>query len=329
MRGDASPAAAHRPEMSLTARLAALAEGREVITYASQLAAAKRERRRLATGYFSCGFIASLALGCVAMLPVVLAHPGVRTAHSQAAVAATNVDRASVPLWPAHGTVAPEAEISSFELPIRRSEGTSAAFPVEITGAGAARESMTVVLRDLPESTYLSKGQRQNANTWVLRPADLNNLRMSFYEGTPDAFDVTIEVAAANGDPAARSIARVRLLDTPARPEPPVAAVDTLPAARAPQQTVDAAIAPRRQDTPAKPRPREATPQQKTAQKPQPVQAPRQVRVEELRIVRSTHPEGMSALGMATRELDADDRQLWWRMPPSSWPGFSDLPGGN
>jgi hypothetical protein len=328
MRGDASPAAAHRPEMSLTARLAALAEGREVITYASQLAAAKRERRRIVTRYFSCGFVASLGLGCMAMLPVVFAHPGVRVARSQPVVVAANVDRASVPLWPAHGAVAPEAEISSFELPIRHSERTSAAFPVEVTGGGAARESMTVVLRDMPESTYLSKGQRQNANTWVLRPADLDNLRLSISEGTPDAFDVTIEVAVAGGDPAARSIARVRLLDAPARAEPLVAAVDTLPAARAPQQTVDAAIAPRREATSAKPRPLETAPQQKTAQKPQSVQAPKPVRIEELRVVRSTRPEGMSALGMATRELD-DDRQLWWRMPPSSWAGFSDLPGGN
>jgi hypothetical protein len=37
----------------------------------------------------------------------------------------------------------------------------------------------------------------------------------------------------------------------------------------------------------------------------------------------------MSALGMATRDIEADDRQLWWRMPPSSWAGFVDLPGGN
>jgi hypothetical protein len=147
------------------------------------------------------------------MLPTVLAHPGVRTARSQDVMVAvaSKVERASVPLWPAHGAVAPEAEISSFELPIRRSEGINAAFPVEITGAGAARESMTVVLRDMPESTWLSKGQRQDATTWLLRPADLNNLRMSVYEGTPDAFDVTIEVTTASGDPAARSI----------RPRPP------------------------------------------------------------------------------------------------------------
>lgn len=328
MRGHASPAAAYHPYKSLMARLAALDGGRDVA--GEQLAAAQRERRRVATQYFTCGFVASLALGCVAILPVVLAHPGVRAARGQGVAVATNVDRASVSLWPAHGTVAPEAEISSFELPIRRSERTSAAFPVEITGAGAARESMTVVLRDLPESTYLSKGQRQDANTWVLRPADLGNLRMSFYAGTPEAFDVTIEVTSANGDPAARSIARVRLLDTPAQPEPSVAAVVDALSVHAPQQTVDAKIAPRREELTAKPRPPETAPQQKASQKPQLVQAPRPVRIEELRVVpRATRPEGMSALGMATREIDADDRQLWWRLPSSSWAGFSDLPGGN
>ncbi|MET0192123.1 MAG: hypothetical protein ABW200_01990 [Hyphomicrobiaceae bacterium] len=326
MRGDASPAAAYHPYNSLMGRLAALGEGRDVA--GERLAAAQRERRRLSTKYFSCGFVASLAIGCVGMLPAVLAHPGVRLARSQPVEVAANISRASVPLWPAHGTVAPEAEISSFELPIRRSERTNAAFPVEITGGGAARDGMTVVLRDMPESTYLSKGQRQDGSTWLLRPADLNNLRLSIYEGTPDVFDVTIEVTSATGDPAARSIARVRLLDTPALPEPPVATVDA-PSARAPQKTVDAAIAPRREE-PAKPRPLETAPQQKAAQKPQLVQAPRPaVRIEELRVVPRTRPEGMSTLGMATREIEADDRQLWWRAPASSWAGFSDLPGGN
>jgi len=325
MRGDASPAKAYHPYKSLMARLTALAQGRDVA------AEARRERRRLATKYFSIGFVASLGLGCLAMLPTVLAHPGVRTARSQDVMVAvaSKVEPASVPLWPAHGAVAPEAEISSFELPIRRSEGINAAFPVEITGAGAARESMTVVLRDMPESTWLSKGQRQDATTWLLRPADLNNLRMSVYEGTPDAFDVTIEVTTASGDSAARSIARVRLLDTPAQPEPSVATADT-EWMHAPQQTVDATVAPRSGDASAKLRPRDTAPQQKAAQKPLLVQAPRPVRVEELRVVpRTTRPEGMSALGMATREPGQDDRQMWWGVPSSSWAGFADLPGGN
>jgi len=327
MRGDASPAAAYRPEMGLMARLTALAEGREVRTVATQAVAAKRERRRLVARYFSCGFVASMGLGCVAMLPVVLAHPGVRLARSSPAVVmASNVDRGSVPLWPAHGSVAPEAEISSFELAIRHNERTNAAFPVEITGGGPARQSMTVVLRDLPEAAYLSKGQRQNANTWVLRPADLTDLRLSIHDGAPQAFDVTIEVATADGDPAARSIARVRVLDAPAQPEPTIAVTETL----APLWTVETAIAARREGAPAKPRPGEAA-QHKTVQKPQLVQAPKPaVRVEELRVVpRTARPEGMSTLGMATRESEGDDRQMWWRAPPSSWAGLVDLPGGN
>jgi hypothetical protein len=163
----------------------------------------------------------------------------------------------------------------------------------------------------------------------VLRPADLSNLRMAFYEGTPEAFDVTIEVTSATGDPAARSIARVRLLSAPALPEPLATAVEAL-SVHAPQQAVDAPIAPQRELLPAKPRPLDTAPQQKAAPKPQLVQAPRPaVRIEELRVVPRPRPEGMSTLGMATREVEADDRQLWWRAPASSWAGFSDLPGGN
>jgi hypothetical protein len=311
------------------ARLAALGEGRDVAAYTERATAAQRERRRIATKYFSCGFIASLALGVLAILPAVLAHPGVRGARAQGIAVATKFDSASMLLWPAHGAIAPDAEIGSFELPIRHSERTSAVFPVEIVGGGAARDSLTVALRDVPESTYLSKGQRRDANTWLLRPADLNNLRLSIYEGTPQAFDVTIEVATAGGDPVARSVARVRLLDPPAPPEPPVAAVDTL-AVHSPLEAVEAAmVAPRREEVPAKPRPLGTAPQQKAAQKPQLVQAPRPVRIEELRVVpRTARPEGMTSLGMATREMDTDDRQLWWRMP-SSWAGSVDLPGGN
>jgi hypothetical protein len=311
------------------ARLAALAEGRDVAAYTERAAATRRERRRVATKYFSCGFIASLAIGVLAILPAVLAHPGVRGARSQGVAVATNVDSASMLLWPAHGAIAPDAEIGSFELPIRRSERTNAAFPVEVIGGGAARDGLTVVLRDMPESTYLSKGQRRDANTWLLRPADLHNLRLSIYEGAPEAFDVTIEVATAGGDAVARSVARVRLLDPPAPPEPSIAALDTL-AVHSPLQTAEAAITPRREEAPAKPRPLETAPQQKAAKKPQLVQAPRPVRIEELRVVpRTVRPEGMTSLGMATRDLEADERQLWWRMPASSWAGFVDLPGGN
>jgi hypothetical protein len=101
-------------------------------------------------------------------------------------------------------------------LPIRRSDRANAAFPLQITGARPT-DITSVVLHDLPEQAWLSKGRRQDEHTWVLRPTDLGSLRLSMGEGTPDAFDLTIEVAAAGGNPAGLSVARVRLLDAPAQ----------------------------------------------------------------------------------------------------------------
>jgi len=152
MRG-ASPAGTGHPYTSLMARLAALpkdaaaggAEGRD----AHRAAAA--HRRRMATTYFSYGLFASLVFGCAATLPLLFAHPG--APRNQGALAVTGTKLASVPLWPAHGAVAPDAEISSFELPIRRSDRANAAFPLQITGARPA-DITSVVLHDLPEQAW-------------------------------------------------------------------------------------------------------------------------------------------------------------------------------
>lgn len=328
MRGEASPAGSISPYNGLVARLAAVPEHAPASSVdgvgAQELAAA--DRRRIFTTYFGCGVVASVVLGCAMLLPLLYAHPGTR--RSQAAVEATS---ASLPLWQASSAALLDVEVNSFDLPIRRSERASAPFSLEITGAEQA-DAMRVVLRDVPEAASLSNGRRQDEHTWLLRPADLDNLRLSMREDTPDAFNVTIEVAAATGNAAARSIARVRLLDAPAEPESPAAVPDRL-SLRTIGEAADARLAPQSTQSPAKARPAEAAPQQKSPPKPQIVQVPKpQLQVaEEVRPTSrpTTRLEGMSALGMASREPDQDVRQLWWRMPAPSWAGFTDLPGGN
>ena len=330
MRGEASPAGNISSYNGLMARLAAVPADAPASAVtgmggeAQELAAVYH--RRIITTYFGCGFVASVLLGCAMLLPLLYAHPGTRRGQ-----AAAEANVASLPLWQASSTALLDVEVNSFDLPIRRSERASAPFPLEITGAAPA-DAMRVVLRDVPEAASLSSGERQDEHTWLLRPADLDNLRLSMREGAPDAFNVTIEVAAATGDAAARSIARVRLLDAPARPELPATATDRL-SLRTTGEAADARLAPQSTQMPAKARPAEAAPQQKTAPKPLIVQVPKpQLQVaEEVRSTPrpATRPEGMSALGMASREPDQDARQLWWRMPAPSWAGFTDLPGGN
>ena len=331
MRGEASPAGNISLYNGLMARLAVVPEHAPASAVtgveAQELAAAYR--RRIITTYFGCGVVASVVLGCAMLLPLLYAHPGTR--RSQAVVEATGANVASLPLWQASSAALLDVEVNSFDLPIRRSERANAPFSLEITGAEPA-DAMRVVLRDVPEAASLSSGERQDEHTWLLRPADLDNLRLSMREGAPDAFNVTIEVAAATGDAAARSIARVRLLDAPARPEPP-AAVPERPSLRTTGEAADARLAPQSTQVPARARPAEAAPQQKSAPKPLIVQVPKpQLQVaEEVRPTPrpATRPEGMSALGMASREPEIDVRQLWWRLPAPSWAGFTDLPGGN
>ena len=94
-------------------------------------------RRRIITTYFGCGVVASVVLGCAMLLPLLYAHPGTR--RSQAVAVATSAEhRLGTAVA---GLTAPsllDVEVNSFELPIRRSERASAAFPLEITGGGPA-----------------------------------------------------------------------------------------------------------------------------------------------------------------------------------------------
>ena len=66
-----------------------------------------------------------------------------------------------------------EAPVS--EMTLRRSNGGTALFPLRVTGAGGT-DSVRVMLRDLPETVWLSNGVRQDEHTWGLRLADLEDL---------------------------------------------------------------------------------------------------------------------------------------------------------
>ena len=71
---------------------------------------------------------------------------------------------------------------------------------------------MEVVLRDVPAAARLSRGERRDESTWKVRAADLEDLHLTLNDGTPDAFDVRIDVLAPAGMAAASSVARVRLV---------------------------------------------------------------------------------------------------------------------
>lgn len=259
--------------------------------------------KRLVSIYFALGAAVGGALGCAALLVLLASQAGF--AHTHAALPhAPAVD-------PGERSAAP------IELTVRGSERASMPFPLLVTGAEDAQK-LRVTLRDLPEAAWLSSGERQDEHTWALRVADLDNLRLSLREGTPDAFDVNIEVASDVGAKVAATRAHVRLLDVAPQPSslPQQAVLADIPMGarpvalrRAPEAVTTSAVAPV-----ARPKP---TLQAKAAASvpiADPANEPKPAR-----------REGANALGgpMAA-EPAVDDRKVWWKMPAPAWSPFAE-----
>src|SRR5689334_17603626 len=115
MRGEASPAGNISSYNGLMARLAAVPANAPasavdgIGSEAQELAAVYR--RRIITTYFGCGFVASVALGCAMLLPLLYAHPGAQ--RSQAVVEAAGADLGSWPLWQASSAALLDVEVNA------------------------------------------------------------------------------------------------------------------------------------------------------------------------------------------------------------------------
>jgi hypothetical protein len=210
---------------------------------------------------------------------------------------------------------------------VRSDQPTS--FPLLVSGlegVGNAR----VVLRNLPEALWFSRGERRDEHTWDLAGADLDALAVTLRPGTPPAFMVDIEVVDANAAPLAQTLALVRLIDPPgeashARSAPlPAQALAAAPAG-GPVKAAKADVAARhRRATAAAPQP--AREVRARAGLPAPDQ-PRPLAEDpgrRLALAASPPPRpvGMSALGGVARE-PAEGRWLWWRLPAMGSPSLS------
>lgn len=324
MRGLASDAGNAIVSRSLVQRLASL-EGGPVAPRAAKAAIAQdlaeRSRRDVTRAYFGLGFAASGVLGCMALLPLLFTYPA-QTRH------------AVRPLDPVHvaRTAGSGSAVTALELPVHRSERDSAPFPLRVIGADAA-EAIKVTLRDVPVSALLSSGERQDEHTWSLQLSDLEDLRLTLGDGTPDAFDMKIEVASSVGARVARSVARVRLLD-----EPPSVTTGSIDQATPPRPQL---AAERSVDTPFRtetvPATRVAQVQQRPVARPAAGQQPQDARSKPILAeasipppagqVRPSRPEGMSNLGALPREPAPEGRQVWWKMPPPAWSPFAPASG--
>lgn len=163
-------------------------------------------RRLVGTPLLATVVVSGVA-GCVVLLLLPFASPEWKAALRPSAIAALLTASPPATERARHAEKPP-----SFDMTIRRGERGRAPFPLRLVGAEEA-DNVTILLRGLPAGAALSNGKRRDGHTWVLRLADLKDLHVILGKGTPDAFDVTVEVTSKAGAPLAKSIARVRLVD--------------------------------------------------------------------------------------------------------------------
>jgi hypothetical protein len=289
-----------------------------------------RTRPRSAQTYFGVGLVASGLFGCVAILLLPAAspeqaHEGAVAATSREAPARSWSDPVSAPRETAARAAATAPAGPPLDVPIARSGRGAAPFPLQVTGVGDAQNAR-VIFRNVPKTAQLSTGQRQDEHTWALRLADLDGLQLSLGEGTPDIFDITIEVASASGVQALRTVARVRLIGQPGAPaagpkrSPPTSIEDILR-----QSKADAAAPPARVvDAPFRTQVKVTTPPPRFAVAPAaPSVEASGLSPEAERKASPPRPEGLSALGGPVHRPEAaENRQMWWKMPAPGWTPF-------
>jgi hypothetical protein len=251
---------------------------------------------------------------------------------------------APVPAPPPRESVARPAAVEPLGPPppltmnlTKSGRGTSP-FPLQVSNIPDA-DTARVILSDMPKTARLTSGERRDDTTWSLKIAELPDLQVSLGEGTPEIFDITIEVASATGAQIIKTGARVRLKPADVAPGAPrrlPASIEDL--LRESKATIPSLSAPGPVETPpfhttVTEAPAEASPAAPPlTQAPSDLNAPN--RAAELE--RKLPFEGLSSLGGPVNKPDAaaqtesqtDNRQLWWKLPaPSPTPAWA--PFGN
>jgi hypothetical protein len=256
---------------------------------------------------FAVGLLASLVLGVAAFGLIVTTRLTGEVDQAPAAAVAANA-------W------AQRAQPVALDLPILKSD-QPAAFPLLVTGLDDVGEAR-IVLQDLPEAVWFSRGQRRDEHTWYLARADLDDLSVTLRPGTPPAFRVGIDVIDANAAILTQTSAAVRLV------EPLAATADVaspLLSMAAKSQRREHWVAPSdvagltwstptvtRESAGRETRPRVAA---RVADRPLPAVSDAAREGVSAMPAASQRPPGMSALGALTREPASEGRWLWWTLP--------------
>ena len=220
----ASGGGRERAPRSLKERLALLECGVRPVAAARVRAGARHKTARtpaqrrwtvLGTSFW-IGLGCGSALGSAMLLLAFVTHPDeMQTRLREVQAAADAMARPSPPASRQVRTSCAPAGAptqAAFAMSIHRGDGGAAYVGLRVLGIDSP-DSVQVLLRDVPATAELSRGQRRDPGTWALRVAELENLQLTLGDGTPDAFDMTIEVASTGGTRMAKAVAHVRVSD--------------------------------------------------------------------------------------------------------------------
>ena len=338
----ASGGGRERAPRSLKERLALLECGVRPVAAARVRAGARYKTARtpaqrkwtvLGTSFW-IGLGCGSALGSAMLLLAFVTHPDeMQTRLRELQAAADAMARPSPPAPRQVRTYAPAGAPTqaAFAMSIHRGDGGAAYVGLRVHGIDSP-DSVQVLLRDVPATAELSRGQRRDPGTWALRVAELESLQLTLGDGTPDAFDMTIEVASTGGTRMAKAVAHVRVSDPrgvaqmSAPPAQALAAgVDGLRQSAMPSLSGSSDHAPAVAGASVIERPfrTEVTALARAEPPPEQLSAPR-----------PALPGGISSLGGPVGEPGApaqpqETRTVWWKLPPPTWTPFADGTGSH
>src|SRR5262245_39441651 len=219
MQGTASPGRRQSRLNSLMVRLARVANGDLPQVPRQRSAGPRRTARSLGmSACFGLGALASVVIGGITFLG--LQAVGASEARLRAEMGAEPVALGKAT------AVASWRQPQVFDIAIARSESAHARLGLHVAGGdGGTFGDIEIVLQGVPATATLTRGERRDAVTWVLRRADLDDLHLNLGEASPDAFDVRIDVMAPPDVPTIGSIARIRVVDSAAQEKDTAAAV--------------------------------------------------------------------------------------------------------
>ena len=339
----ASGGGRERAPRSLKERLALLECGVRPVAAARVRAGARHKTARthaqrrwtvLGTSFW-IGLGCGSALGSAMLLLAFVTHPDeMQTRLREVQAAADAMARPSPPAsrqvrtYSRTGGRADPGRVRDEHPPRRRRSGIVG---LRVLGIDSP-DSVQVLLRDVPATAELSRGQRRDPGTWALRVAELEGLQLTLGDGTPDAFDMIIEVASTGGTRMAKAVAHVRVSD------PRGVAQMSAPPARALAAGVDGFRQSAMPVLSGSADPGSAASGSSVVERPFRTEVTALARAEpppeQLSAPRPALPGGISSLGGPVGEPGApaqpqETRTVWWKLPPPTWTPFADGTGSH